>query len=164
MDTLESALRLIKQDCFFLLQIWRMRIVLCLLHQPTENFSNLFEVIAFSSLQHCLWGLLSVQEFLPKPFSLFSLLLPTQFEQSCLDYIDDFFNTEDTLSLCQQATLRAGQHFTRLGFVIHPTKSGLHATQSLELLGFILSPWHETYRYWQDSDQDYDPLSGVSIW
>ena len=88
-----------------------------------ENKSCDYLIGRLLGLQQCLWGVLAVIEFLLKTLSLFSPLLATQSGQPCLDHIGDFFNTEDTLSLCQQTTPHAGQLLTRLGFVFHRMKS-----------------------------------------
>lgn len=50
-----------------------------------ENKSCDYLIERLLGLQQCLWGVLAVQEFLLKTFSLFSPLLATQFGPSCLD-------------------------------------------------------------------------------
>ena len=72
--------------------------------------------------------------------------LRTQYGHNCLGYIDDSFYTEDTEDGCREATLHAAQLFTRLGFVIHPTKSIFNPTQCLEFLGFLLNSNSMTVR------------------
>ena len=64
--------------------------------------------------------------------------LGSQFGYSCLGCIDDSFYTKDTLHRCQEAKLHAVQLFIKLGFVVHPTKSGFQPSQSLEFLVFFL--------------------------
>ena len=54
--------------------------------------------------------------------------------------------TEDSVEDCREATLHATQLFTRLGFVIHPTKSVFLPTQCLEFLGFLLDSTSMTVR------------------
>ena len=40
---------------------------------------------------------------------------------------------------CQESTLHAVELFTKLGFVVHPTKSSLIPNQELEFLGVLLN-------------------------
>ena len=63
--------------------------------------------------------------------------LRCQLGYSCLGFINDSFYTEDTLHLCQEATLHAVKLFIKLRFVVHPTNSAFQPTQSLEFMGFV---------------------------
>ena len=53
-------------------------------------------------------------------------------------YIDDSFLMGPDIKACQRNVLDTAEMFTRLGFIIHPTKSVLVPTQNLQFLGFIL--------------------------
>ena len=68
-------------------------------------------------------GLLSSPRIFTNALSPVFTALRCQFGYSCLGYIDDSFCTEDTVHLCQEATLHAVKLFIMLGFVLHPTKS-----------------------------------------
>ena len=79
-------------------------------------------------------GLTSSPRIFTKVLKPVFATLRSQYGHNCLGYIDDSFYTEDSVEDCREATLHATQLFTRLGFVIHPTKSVFHPTQCLELL------------------------------
>ncbi|CAB4037756.1 Hypothetical predicted protein [Paramuricea clavata] len=65
--------------------------------------------------------------------------LHSRYGHCCLGYIDDSIYIDDTVKLSEEATLNATQLITRLGFVVHPTKSIFESTQILEFLGFLLN-------------------------
>ncbi|CAB4027193.1 Transposon Tf2-6 poly [Paramuricea clavata] len=65
--------------------------------------------------------------------------LRSRYGHCCLGYIDDSIYIADTVKLSEAATLNATQLITRLGFVVHPTKSIFEPTQLLEFLGFLLN-------------------------
>jgi len=64
--------------------------------------------------------------------------LRSPFGHTCLGYIDDSFYLEDSYMECELATLRAVQLIIILGFKVHPEKSVIIPTQTLEFLGFVL--------------------------
>ncbi len=63
----------------------------------------------------------------------------SQYGHNCSGYIDDSFNTEDTDDVCRDSTLHAVELFTKLGFVVHPTKSEFIPTQELQFFDFYLT-------------------------
>ena len=91
-------------------------------------------------------GLTSSPRIFTKVLKPVFATLRSQYGHNCLGYIDDSFNTEDSVEDCREATLHATQLFTRLGFVTHPTKSVFHPTQCLEFLGFLLDSTSMTVR------------------
>jgi hypothetical protein len=72
-----------------------------------------------------------------------------------LGYIDDSIYLEDTVKLSEEATLDATQLITRLGFVVHPSKSVFELTQILEFLGFLPnSQYHDSYTNQQEVNKN----------
>ena len=65
--------------------------------------------------------------------------LRSRYGHCCSGYVDDFIYIEDTVKLSEEATLDAAQLITRLGFVVHLSKSVFEPTQILEFLGFLLN-------------------------
>jgi len=61
-----------------------------------------------------------------------------QFGHTCLGYINDSFYLEDSYMESELATLRAVQLIISLGFKVHPEKSVIIPTQTLEFRGFVL--------------------------
>ena len=59
-------------------------------------------------------------------------------------YIDDTYLQGDTVEKCQQNITDTARLFSRLGFLIHPTKSVFTPSHILTFLGFILNPWEMT--------------------
>ena len=53
-------------------------------------------------------------------------------------YLDDISTTDMTKGKCHENILKIIDMFQSLGFVIHPEKSTLEPTTSLEFLGFII--------------------------
>ena len=138
MYTIESAIRLMKQG-FFMSSIDLKDAYYSVPIAPSyRKFLKFVWRDRFFQFTALPMGLTSSPRIFTKILKPVFATLRTQFGNSCLGYIDDSYYTEDTLPLCQEATLHAVELFSRLGFVIHPTKSVLHPTQSLEFLGFIL--------------------------
>ncbi len=67
--------------------------------------------------------------------------LRSRYGHCCSGYVDDFIYIEDTVKLSdhEEAKLDAAQLITRLGFVVHLSKSVFEPTQILEFLGFLLN-------------------------
>ena len=63
----------------------------------------------------------------------------SRFGHTCLGYIEDSFYLEDSYMECELATLRAVQLIISLGFKVHPEKSVIIPTQTLEFLGFVFN-------------------------
>ena len=64
--------------------------------------------------------------------------LRSQFGHTYLGYIDDSLYLEDSYMECELATLRAVQLIISLDFKVHPEKSVIIPTQTLEFPGFVL--------------------------
>ena len=58
---------------------------------------------------------------------------------SCTCYIDDSLYLRETVQECMTNILTVVQLFISLGFHIHPEKSVIVPSQSIEYLGFVLS-------------------------
>lgn len=56
-----------------------------------------------------------------------------------IGYIDDSFLKGEDLAECQNNVIATVETFAKLGFVIHPTKSVFHPSQSIQFLGFTLN-------------------------
>ena len=61
-----------------------------------------------------------------------------------LCYIDDIYLKADTYQSCCESVTACVQLLNKLGFVIHPEKSILTPTKSLEFLGFQLNSQEKT--------------------
>ena len=138
MDTLEAAIKLMKPECYM------SSIDLCDAYYSipvSPNYRKYLKFIWRGQLYQFRvlpMGLTSSPRIFTKVLKPVFASLRMRYGHNCLGYIDDSFYTEDSESSCRKATLHAVQLFTRLGFVIHPTKSVLNPTQSLEFLGFQL--------------------------
>ena len=55
----------------------------------------------------------------------------------CIEYIDDQYIQGDTIDSCFSSVKACIQLLRSLEFVIHPEKSVLASSQTLEFLGFI---------------------------
>ena len=147
MDTLESAVRLMKPGCF-MSSIDLHNAYYSIPISPSFRKYLKFAWRGFLS-QFCAlpMGLTSSPRIFTKVLKPVFATPRSQYGHNCLGYIDDSFYTEDSVEDCREATLQATQLFTRLGFVIHPTKSVFHPTQCLEFLGFLLDSTSMTVRY-----------------
>ncbi|XP_068739556.1 uncharacterized protein [Montipora capricornis] len=146
MDTLESAVRLMKPGCF----ISSIDLHNAYYSIPISPSFRKYLKFAWrgSLFQFCAlpMGLTSSPRIFTKVLKPVFATLRSQYGHNCLGYIDDSFYTEDSAEDCREATLHATQLFTRLGFVIHPTKSVFHPAQCLEFLGFLLDSTSMTVR------------------
>ena len=135
MDTLESAVRLMKPGCFM---------SSIDLHNAYYSIPSFRKYLKFAwrgfLFQFCAlpMGLTSSPRIFTKVLKPVFATLRSQYGHNCLGYIDNSFYKEDSVEDCREATLHATQLFTRLGFVIHSTKSVSHPTQCLEFLGFFV--------------------------
>ena len=139
MDTLETAIRLVRPGCYMTsidLKDAYYSIPIALEHQKYLKFIWRDQLYAFTSLP---MGLTSSPRIFTKILKPIFSYLRSQFGHTCLGYIDDSFYLEDSYFECEEATLHAVQLFGNLGFKIHPEKSVVIPTQTLEFLGFILS-------------------------
>ena len=138
MDTLETAIKLIRPSCYmtsFDLKDAYYSIPVALEHQKFLKFIWRDQLYAFSCLP---MGLSSSPRIFTKVMKPVFAYLRSQFGHTCLGYIDDSFYLEDSYTECELATLRAVQLIISLGFKVHPEKSVIIPTQTLEFLGFVL--------------------------
>jgi len=104
-------------------------------HQKFLKFIWRDQLYAFSCLPMDLSSSPRIFTKVTKPVFAY---LRSQFGHTCLGYIDDSFYLEDSYTECELATLRAVQLIISLGFKVHPEKSVIIPTQTLEFLGFVL--------------------------
>ena len=138
MDTLEAAIKLIRPSCFMTfinVKDAYYSIPIALEHQKYLKFIWRDQLYAFTSLP---MGLSSSPRVFTKVMKPVFAYLRSQFSHTCLGYIDDSFYLEDSYMECELATLRAVQLIISLGFKVHPEKSVIIPTQTLEFLGFVL--------------------------
>ena len=139
MDTLESAIKLMKPGCYMTcvdLQDAYYSIPMSPLFRKYLKFAWRGRLYQFRALP---MGLISSPRIFTKVLKPVFATLRSQYGHHCTGYIDDSFYTEDTDDHCQDSTLHAVELLTKLGFVVHPTKSSLIPTQELEFLGFLLN-------------------------
>ena len=139
MDTLETAIKLIRPSCYMTsidLKDAYYSIPVALEHQKFLKFIWRDQLYAFSCLP---MGLSSSPRIFTKVMKPVFAYLRSQFGHTCLGYIDDSFYLEDSYTECELATLRAVQLIISLGFKVHPEKSVIIPTQTLEFLGFVLN-------------------------
>ena len=149
MDTLESAVKLMKRDCFMSsidLRDAYYSIPISPGYRKYLKFAWRGFLFQFRALP---MGLTSSPRIFTKVLKPVFANLRTQYGHNCLGYIDDSFYTQDTEEACRETTLHAVELFTRLGFVVHPTKSIFCPAQSLEFLGFQLNSTSMTVRVTQ---------------
>ena len=121
MDTLESAVRLMRPGCFMSSIDLRNAYYSIPISPSFRQYlkfvqrSLMFQFCALSM------GLTISPRIFTKVLKPVFSALRTQYGHNCLGYIDDSFYKEDLDDARREATLRAAQLFTRLGFVIHPT-------------------------------------------
>ena len=138
MDTLETAIKLMRPSCFMTsidLKDAYYSIPVASEHQKYLKFIWRDQLYAFTSLP---MGLSSSPRIFTKVLKPVFAYLRRQFGHTCLGYIDDSFYLEDSYKDCELATLHAVQLITNLGFKVHPEKSVIVPTQTLEFLGFVL--------------------------
>ena len=106
-------------------------------HQKYLKFIWRDQLYAFTSLP---MGLSCSPRVFTKVMKPVFASLRSQFGHTCLGYIDDSFYLEDSYMECELATstLRAVQLMISSGFKVHPEKSVIIPTQTLEFLGFVL--------------------------
>ena len=138
MDTLDTAIKLIPASCFMTsidIKDTYYSIPVALKHQKYLKFIWRDQLYAFSSLP---LGLSSSPRVFSKVMKPVFAYLRSQFGHTCLGYIDDSFYLKDSYKECELATLHVLQLIISLGFKVHPEKSVIIPTQTLEFLGFVL--------------------------
>jgi hypothetical protein len=139
MDTLESAIKLMRPGCFMTsidLRDAYYSVPITPEHRKYLKFMWRGVLYQFTSLP---MGLTSSPRLFTKILKPVFATLRSRYGHCCSGYIDDSIYIEDTVKLSEEATLDAAQLITRLGFVVHPSKSVFEPTQILEFLGFLLN-------------------------
>ena len=139
MDTLESAIKLMRPGCFMTsidLRDAYYSAPITPEHRKYLKFMWRGVLYQFTSLP---MGLTSSPRLFTKILKPVFATLRSRYGHCCSGYIDDSIYIEDTVKLSEEATLDAAQLITRLGFVVHPSKSVFEPTQILEFLGFLLN-------------------------
>ena len=145
MDTLQSAIRLMKQNCFMAsvdLRDAYYSVPIDSEHQKFLRFTWRGKLFQFVCLPN---GLACAPRLFTK---ILKPVYATLRQKGHLNvgYIDDSYLQGDTREDCQANVTDTCDLFSRLGFVIHPLKSVLVPTQSLIFLGFILNSVNMTVK------------------
>jgi hypothetical protein len=139
MDTLETAIKMLKPHCFMSsidLRDANYSIPIAPGHRKYLKFSWRGVLYQFTVLP---MGLTSSPRIFTEVVKPFFATLRATFGVSCLGYIDDSLYSETSYALCQEATLNATKLLIKLGFVPHPSKSIFEPSQIIEFLGFLLN-------------------------
>ncbi len=139
MDTLETAIRLMTPCCLMTsidLKDAYYSVPIAPEHQKYLKFMWRDQLYAFTCLP---MGLTSSPRIFTKILKPVFATLRSKFGHSCLGYIDDSLNLEDSYTEAERATLHAVELLISLGFMIHPEKSIVTPTQIIEFLGFVLN-------------------------
>ena len=139
MDTLETALKLMTPNCYMTsldLKNAYYSIPIAKEHQKYLKFIWNNQLYVFTCLP---MGLSSSPRIFTKLMKPVFATLRSDFGHICISYIDDSLYFGETYEDCEKATLAAAQLLISLGFTIHPVKSAVKPTQSIEYLGFSLN-------------------------
>ena len=135
MDTLETAIKLIRPGCY-MTSIAYYSIPIAPEHRKYLKFIWKDGLYVFNSLP---MGLSSSPRIFTKLLKPFFSALRSQFGHTCLGYIDDSLYLGESYLECEEVTFRTVQLFISLGFKIYPEKSIVIPTQVLDFLGFTLN-------------------------
>lgn len=137
MDTLQSAIRLMTQNCFMASVDLRDAYYSVPIHTDCQKY-----------LRFCWRGKLFQFTCLPNGLAcaprLFTKILKPvyatlrQMGHLNVGYIDDSYLQGDSIEDCQSNIRDTCGLFEKLGFIIHPVKSILKPVQKLTFLGFVL--------------------------
>ena len=139
MDTLQSAIDLMKPGCFMTsidLRDAYYSVPVSPTYRKYLKFLWRDQLYQFTCLH---MGLSSSPRIFTKVMKPVFAHLRSEWGHCCFGYIDDSIYLEDTQQLAETSTLHATQLLTRFGFAPHPTKSVFEPTQNLEFLGFQLN-------------------------
>ena len=143
MDTLQSAVRLMKPNCYMAsveLRDAYYSIPIDTEHQKFLKFHWKGKLFQFTCLPNGL-------SCAPRLFTeVLKPVYATLRRKGYLNvgYIDDSYLQGDTVSECNDNITDTIDLFTRVGFIIHPIKSVLQPTQILIFLGFVLNAVNTT--------------------
>ena len=138
MQTLQAAIRLMKQNCFMASIDWKDAYYSVSIDKQYRKylcFQWNGQMYQFTCLPNGLASAPRLFTKLTKPF--FAKLRTLGYQNS--SYIDDAFLVAETNDICEQNVLATVQLSINSGFVVHPEKSVFKPTQELVYLGFILN-------------------------
>ena len=138
MDTLQSAIRLMKQNCYMASVDLRDAYYSLPIDKEYQKFLRFVwkgKLFQFTCLPN---GLSCAPRLFTK---ILKPVYATLRKKGHLNvgYIDDSYLQGDTAHQCQTNVSDTCCLFTRLGFIIHPVKSVLKPVQCLVFLGFVLN-------------------------
>ena len=137
MDTLQSAIRMMKPGCYMAsidLKDAYYSVPVATEHQKYLKFLFNGTLYQYTCLPN---GLSSAPRIFTKLLKPVYATLNTQGHLN-LGYIDDSYLQGDTAKECSSNIKATSLLFNRLGFHLHPTKSVIVPTQTLTFLGFRL--------------------------
>ena len=137
MDTLETALKLMTENCFMTsLDLKNAYYSIPIAKEPQKYLKFVWNNARYAF--KCLpMGLSSSPRIFTKLMKPGFATLWSKFGYKCISYIDDSLYFGDTYNECEQVTFTAAQFLTSVGFTIHPEKSAVKPTQIVEYLGFF---------------------------
>ena len=138
MDTLQSAIRLMKPNCYMAsvdLRDAYYSIPINEEHQKFLRFHWKGKLFQFTCLPN---GLSCAPRLFTKVLKPIYATLRRKGHLN-VGYIDDSYLQGDTVHECNDNINDTTDLFIKLGFVIHPLKSVLQPTQTLIFLGFVLN-------------------------
>jgi len=139
LDTLEATLPLVTPGCYMTsldLKDAYYSVPIAPEHQKFLKFTWRGELYQYLCLP---MGLTSSPRLFTKLLKPVFAHLRGECGISCAGYIDDSLYIGDSYGACIRNTLTAVQVLMSLGFHIHPKKSSIKPTQSIEYLGFVVS-------------------------
>ena len=137
MESLNNAINLMTQDCFFASIDLKDAYFSVNIHENSRKFFR----FKFQGKLYQFKGL--PQGFKDSPRIFTKLCKPIlgylrERGHSLVGYIDDFCIKADSKDECSKSVKTVGNTFDDLGFTVHPRKSVFEPTQRIEFLGFIL--------------------------
>ena len=139
LDTLQTAVQLIHPGCFMStldLKDAYYSIPIAEEHQKYLKFYWKDMLYTFTCLP---MGLCSSPRIFTKVMKPIFATLRRRFGHVCLNYIDDSLYIGNSASDCAETILHAIELFGKLGFRVHPDKSVIVPSQTIEFLGFVIN-------------------------
>ena len=138
MESLNNAINLMTQDCFFASIDLKDAYFSVNIHEASRKFFR----FRFQGILYEFKGLPQGYKHSPRIFT--KLCKPIlgflrKKGHSLVGYIDDFFIKANTKEQCFKSLQESGKTFDDLGFTVHPSKSVFEPVQEIEFLGFVLN-------------------------
>ena len=138
MESLNNAINLMTQDCFFASIDLKDAYFSVNIHEDSRKFFR----FRFQGVLYEFKGL--PQGFKHSPRIFTKLCKPIlgflrKKGHSLVGYIDDFVIKANTKKECFKSLQETGNTFDKLGFTVHPSKSVVEPVQEIEFLGFVLN-------------------------